>query len=284
MNKEYITLGRQDLLTKNGSPYVVLKLANEEGTENLSVWDVPKAAGPKQGQLVRFLNIKDNMGKKSASQMDMIVGAMPTEDHPLYSLMPRPTKREEWDQCIKKLLTYCTDAALRDIIAEWGEKLYEKYLPYPAATTVHHAYPGGLVTHTYQMLHLLEGMYPCLPYAIKVERCILAILFHDYGKQCEYNREGEPQELMFLLGHIYISAHTLQAVLEKAGIDRAEVYRIVHCVLAHHGELEYGSPVKPCNQEAIIVNIIDNLSAKTDCANGAGNMEKVFALSTHVVK
>ena len=59
---------------------------------------------------------------------------------------------------------------------------------------------------------------------------------------------------------------------------------IVHIVLAHHGELEYGSPVKPCSQEAVIVNMLDNLSAKTDVIEFTGNMESSFALGTHVVK
>ena len=145
----------------------------------------------------------------------------------------------------------------------------------------------------FQMLNMLDGLYPTLPYAIKIERCILAILFHDYGKVYEYNYEGETQEAMYLLGHIYISAYKLHDELKKVYADAdgkisreadAEISRIVHCVLAHHGQREFGSPVLPCMQEAVIVTYLDNLSAKTDAITGAGNMEKVFALDTHVVK
>lgn len=86
------------------------------------------------------------------------------------------------------------------------------------------------------------------------------------------------------MGHIYISAHTLQNTLENAGIDKKEISRIVHCVLAHHGEKEYGSPVVPCMQEAVIVTLLDNLSAKVDTIEGAGDGEACGALGTHIIK
>ena len=87
-----------------------------------------------------------------------------------------------------------------------------------------------------------------------------------------------------MLGHIFISANRLQGELLKHQIKEDEINFIVHIVLSHHGELEYGSPVKPCTQEAVIVNMLDNLSAKTDVIEYTGNMESAFALGTHVVK
>ena len=90
MNKEFIVLSRQDAVARNNSPYVNLKVANNEGVENICVFDVPKTSGPKVGQLVRFLTIRENQGKKSATNMDMIAGTFPTENHPLYNMVPRP--------------------------------------------------------------------------------------------------------------------------------------------------------------------------------------------------
>ena len=149
---------------------------------------------------------------------------------------------------------------------------------------MHHTFVGGLLNHTYQMLHMLEGLYPCLPYKIKIERCIIAIIFHDYGKVYEYMADGETRDYKYLLGHIFISANRLYTDLTKQGVPEEEVNHIVHIVLAHHGELEYGSPVKPCSQEAVIVNMLDNLAAKLDVVENTGNMEKSFALGTTVVK
>ncbi len=284
MATEYITLSRADGMTKNNTPFAQFKIANEKETINLAVWDCSPKMGPQVGQLVYFMNIQDRNGKKSANANDMRVGQLAGESHPLYHLIPRPTKRSDWDACLENLLGFCSDEKLKPIIAEWGGKLYDKYDKWPAASGMHHAFPGGLATHTYQMLHMLEGLYPCLPYPIKIERCILAILFHDYGKLREYNQAGETQEDMYLLGHIYISAYTLQHVLEKAGIEQEEVKCLIHCVLAHHGEKEFGSPVVPCLQEAVVINMLDNLSAKTDSLEGTGENEYCPALGTHAIK
>ena len=279
-------LSRQDGVARNNSPYVNLKVANKEENINICVFDVAKTGGPKVGQLVTFITIRDNQGKKSATNMDMVLGTFPTENHPLYYLIPRPIKREEWDKCIAHLISFCKDDALIAFIKKNADDLYPKYSKYPAATSVHHAFPGGLLNHTWQMLRMLEGIYPAYPYPedIKVERIIIGILFHDWGKICEYNAEGEKQENGFLLGHIYMSANYLNNLLREDGIDKRETNFIVHCILSHHGQLEFGSPVLPCIPEAQLINYLDNISAKADVFNTTGNMEKAFVLGTTVVK
>lgn len=281
---EYIVTTRSNATTRQGSPYVLLHLSSEFDDIVVSVWDVAPDMPPQLGQLVQFKALKDYQGKKSCNMNDMVVGLMADEKHPLYHKLPRPVDRATWDATIQQLITYCTDMQLVPIIITFAEKLFQPYSEYPAATNVHHAFPGGLLNHTHQMLHMLEGLYPVLPYPIKVERCILSILFHDYGKVYEYNRSGDTQEDMYLLGHIYISAHKLQNVLEEKNVPEDEVKRIIHCVLAHHGQREYGSPVVPCTQEAAIVTYLDNISAKTDTMETAPDGEYIGALGTHVIK
>lgn len=282
--EDFLVIGRTNGTTRNGSPYVMLKVANKTETFNINVWDVSPTAGPSIGQTVRFASIKDNAGKKSCGMLDMLVGPEVKAGHPLYDLLPHPIARDVWNACIRHLIEYCTDEQLVTVIRDFADKLYRPYSEYPAATNVHHAFPGGLLNHTYQMLHMFEGLYPCLPYPIKPERVVLAVMFHDYGKVYEYNRQGDTQPEMYLLGHIYLSAHKLNNVLDEKGIPQEEVKRIVHCVLAHHGTREFGSPVLPCTQEASIVTYLDNISAKTDIMEGAGDMEQNFYLGTHVVK
>ncbi len=282
--KEFIVIGRQNSTTRQGSPYAILKVADTEEQFTVSVWDVAPEMPPMQGYIVQFHNLRVFNGNRSCSLADMVVGLEADKSHPLYNLIPRPIVKDIWEQTVEHLLTYCNDADLVRVIVDFAEKLYKPYSEYPAATSIHHAYPGGLLNHTHQMLHMLDGLYPCLPYEIKVERCILAILFHDYGKVYEYNRQGDSQPDMYLLGHIYIGAHKLQNVLEQQQIDPEEIKRIIHCVLAHHGQREYGSPVLPCTQEASIVSYLDNISAKVDCMQSAADGDYVPVLGTHVIK
>ncbi len=284
MNNEFLVLTRTNGVTRTGSPYAMLKVSNGTEVMNISIWDMPSTAAPQVGQTVSFVNVRDNAGKKSCNMPDVQAGIFPMEGHPLYHLMPHPESRATWLQTISALSAFCKDEQLKTIIEDAAAKLYDPYSKYPAATSVHHAYPGGLLNHTHQMLRMLQGLYPFLPYPVKVERIILAVLFHDYGKICEYNEQGEPQPDMYLLGHIYISAYALQNELRNRGVDAEESKRIVHCILAHHGMREYGSPVLPCIPEASIVTYLDNLSSKADIMEGAGNMERVSALGTTVVK
>jgi len=287
MDIKYVVLARQDAVAKNNTPYINLKIASvENGNEQMCVFDVDKEHGPQVGEVISFMEIREYQGKKSANSRDMTVIGEPEEGSELYKMVPRPIEKTLWDNCIDNLCNMCSDTNLIKIIREQQNKLFESYIKYPAATSVHHSFPGGLLNHTYQMLHMLEGIFPNIPYNedMKIEYCILAIMFHDWGKMREYTTDGECTKYMYLLGHIYMSAQYLQLILSQANIDKDEINLIVHCVLAHHGELEYGSPVKPCTPEAQLVNYLDNISAKADIFNTTGNLEKSFALGTHVVK
>ena len=96
---------------------------------------------------------------------------------------------------------------------------------------------------------------------------ITAALLHDVGKTKElssfplndYTDEGQ------LLGHIIIGAQMIHD-LAKEIPDFPEMLenQLVHCILAHHGELEYGSPKKPALVEAVALNLADNTDARME--------------------
>lgn len=287
MLKDYIVTSRSNQKAKNGTHYAILKVMAQKGeSHTINIWDMAEQEGPAIGYIVRLdLDTLKNIKFPKQSDCNHFRGMRPAEEtDPLYALIPRPVAKEVWDSCIDRLLALCTDSGLIDFIQSERDALYSNYCTHPAATSVHHAFQGGLLNHTYELLNLLLGIYPNLP-PLKIERCIIAILFHDYGKLKEYDAQTfEPTEYMYLMGHIYISAHVLHNKLNKAGISNQETIRIVHCVLAHHGEREYGSPVVPCTTEAVVVTLLDNMSAKTFMVDEAANMEKVFALGTNVIK
>ena len=282
--EEYIVTSRNNGTTRMGSPYCNLRVCNLEEELSLAVWDVAPDNPPAVGQLVSFVSIQNNDGKRSARKGDMRVGDMAAPGHPFYDLLPRPIGRERWDATIANLQSMCRQSPLCGMIGEVAEKLYPAYAQYPAATSIHHAFRGGLLNHTYPMLHMLEGIASYMPYPVRVDHCALAILFHDYGKVKTYTYDGESQPESSLLGHIYISAVALQKELERREVPTAEVERIVHIVLSHHGMKEWGSPVLPCSQEAMLVHMLDNLSAKSDTIENSAEMEYVGALGTRVVK
>ena len=135
-----------------------------------------------------------------------------------------------------------------------------------AAKTVHHGFIGGLMEHTLSVARLCDymaGAYPLL----KRDLLITAALLHDIGKtkelsafpQNDYTDEGQ------LLGHIIIGSQMIHD-LAKEIPDFPEVLEneLIHCILAHHGELEYGSPKKPALAEAVALNLADNTDARME--------------------
>ena len=55
------------------------------------------------------------------------------------------------------------------------------------------------------------------------------------------------------------------------GFPKGTANELKHCILAHHGELEYGSPKKPALAEAIALSFADNVDAKMETMKEALN-------------
>ena len=125
---------------------------------------------------------------------------------------------------------------------------------------------GGLLEHTLNVLKLCDfyaANYPML----KRDLLLTAAMFHDIGKLKElsvfpandYTDDGQ------LLGHIIIGTEMVNDKIKTiAGFPPKLASELKHCILAHHGELEYGSPKKPALLEALALNFADNTDAKME--------------------
>ena len=135
-----------------------------------------------------------------------------------------------------------------------------------AAKSVHHGFVGGLLEHTLSVAKMCEHFaihYPLL----KRDLLVTAALCHDIGKIREldafpvndYSDEGN------LLGHIVMGCEMVsQKVRDIPEFPKVLENELKHCILAHHGEYEYGSPKKPALMEAMALNMADNLDAKME--------------------
>ncbi len=149
----------------------------------------------------------------------------------------------------------------------------KKIKSHPAAMKMHHALYGGLIEHIYSMLNLGKKIfehYSSFPtdVNIKINSDVLyaGIIFHDIGKLWEltdklenysFSEEGK------LLGHISIGYSIVSKYIDQIeGFPEDLKLCILHLILSHHGEREFGSPVTPRTPEAIILHYIDNLDAK----------------------
>ncbi len=145
------------------------------------------------------------------------------------------------------------------------EEFMEKFVLAPGHVSSHHAYLGGLLEHTLSVATL------CQHVAVQHSRLdsdllVTAALLHDIGKVeeicCEErirtSRRGE------LLGHILIGERMIErkiAALPR-GFPREKELKLIHAVISHHGELEWGAPKRPLNAESLVLHHVDNLDAR----------------------
>ena len=160
----------------------------------------------------------------------------------------------------------------------------------------HHAFRGGLLVHTFEMLDLLHETFVKNTYNAKrfnykkcpqndffrFDECAVAILYHDWGKIFEYDNEKGPNEkgrwnvtkMYKTLGHIFLSAHKFMNDAKQYGLPNDQIERITHSILAHHTKHEWGSPVVPFTPEARIVCACDLISSQV--ANNKSDYYEAF--------
>ena len=181
-----------------------------------------------------------------------------------------PTSEKSVDTMYEELLGY-----VRSISNPWLRRGVEYYFVkdedfiklfkgHSAAKTVHHGFAGGLLEHTLSVVKFCEylaGAYEIL----NRDLLFASAICHDIGKVRElssfpdndYTDEGQ------LIGHIVIGVEMIgEAIRSLPGFPEKLANEWKHCVVAHHGELEYGSPKKPALAEAVALNIADNADAK----------------------
>ena len=135
-----------------------------------------------------------------------------------------------------------------------------------AAKAVHHGFVGGLLEHTLSVTKLCEYYTKAYP-ALNKDLLITAALFHDIGKTKELSLfpENDYTDDGQLLGHIVIGSEMIGEKAKKIeGFPAVLLGELKHCILAHHGEFEYGSPKKPALIEAVALNFADNTDAKME--------------------
>lgn len=134
----------------------------------------------------------------------------------------------------------------------------------PAGVSMHHACLGGLLEHTLGVVEaarLIAERYPMVNGDLLVAGAVL----HDVGKTVElgYERSFRYTDRGGLVGHISIGARMVEdKARELEGFPATLLDLVLHLVLSHHGQHEFGAPVLPATAEAVALHHLDNIDAK----------------------
>ena len=265
----YLCKGKRSAETRNGKPYDNLLLQDKTGTLDGKVWD-PNSQGIAEYEEKDFIEVYGDVITYNGNlQMNIkqIRKAQEGEYNPA-DYMPVTEKSvegmyEELTSCISRI----GNGYLRQLLEYFfvkDETFIKKFKGHSAAKTVHHSFSGGLLEHTLSVLHLCGYFADAYP-ILNRDLLYTAAICHDIGKTRElsafpdndYTDEGQ------LIGHIVIGVEMIdEAIRTIPDFPVRLANELKHCVVAHHGELEYGSPKKPALAEALALNLADNADAK----------------------
>ncbi|MEX2425936.1 MAG: HD domain-containing protein [Thermomicrobiaceae bacterium] len=134
----------------------------------------------------------------------------------------------------------------------------------PAAIRFHGAYRGGLLEHTLHVVRVCLNAADIYGERVNRDLLIASAMLHDIGKWDAYDtpESRQPGEYERLIGHIIrgtmLVEHVAAEIEYEGAIPLADV---LHPIISHHGEHEYGAPVVPGTAEALILSAADTLDA-----------------------
>lgn len=268
VSENYFCKQKQTLQTKAGKSYYSLILQDKTGTMDGKVWELN--AGIEHFEALDYIRVEGQVVSfQGTLQLNIRrVRRLSEGEYDVSEYMPC-TKRNTTEM-YKELLGYIDtlkDAQFKLLAESYFKedpKFKEMFLSHSAAKTMHHNFVGGLLEHTVSVTKLctyLADNYPVLDRDL----LLTAAMFHDMGKLSEISAfpENDYTDAGQLLGHIYIGADWLSKRMDKlGGFTVKRKNELLHCILSHHGELEYGSPKKPALAEALALSMADNLDAK----------------------
>jgi 3'-5' exoribonuclease len=259
--------------TRNGKNYIAAKLSDSTGSITTRMWDATPAhaAQFKGGAFVRVRGRVEGY----QGQPQLVVSSfrlMEDGEVDAGAFMPvTPKDIAELEKELDRLVESVEDKPLRALLQAFfsDDNFRALFSRVPAAADFHHAYVAGLLEHTVAVAATAEKVAESRPDDLDRDLLVAGALLHDLGKAYELTAgpNFDYTDAGRLLGHIVMGC--LEAEKRMAGIPDfpAETRRqVLHLIISHHGQREFGSPVLPATAEALALHHIDNLDAKIRAA------------------
>ncbi len=161
--------------------------------------------------------------------------------------------------------------SLHPMVAEFVVSIFaeyeEKFRVWPAAQSIHHSYLGGLLEHTLSVTKTC--VYLAEKYDVSRDILLAGALLHDIGKLDElsasggnfYTDEGR------LIGHVVLGRDIVRDHGKRSERLPSEfLLHLEHLILAHQGQLEWGTVKVPMTPEALLLHYADDIDAKFNIA------------------
>lgn len=264
----YLCRKKQSLVAKNGKTYYSIDLQDRTGMINAKVWDIN--SGIDHFENLDYIKVDGDVTVFQGVPQIRVRRIRRAQEGEYIPADYLPVSSKDINQMYSELLKFVSSVKnekLRTLLESFfvdDKEFVRSFREHSAAKSVHHGFVGGLLEHTLSVTRMCD--YYCSQYPIlKRDLLIAAALFHDIGKTRELSLfpENDYTDDGQLLGHIVMGTEMVGEHIRKIpGFPAKTAAELKHCILAHHGEYEFGSPKKPAIIEAVALNFADNTDAK----------------------
>jgi len=275
----YLVIDSQWRVARNGSPYAALRVGDKSGEIALKVWEITEEAFNRlqKGKVIKLEAVAKNFNgslQLEANGREEFFRVCREGEYDPAAFLPGifgPKLEALWavvDQT-RNGLKYKPYRLLLDYFFG-ANQFRQDFETAPGAIRIHHAYRGGLLEHTVGVVTLCQTAAAYYP-EVNSDLLLTGALLHDIGKVQSYTGEisieGTDQGKM--LGHLMLGVQMvtegIRAIREAEGEEAfpsVPEIPLLHLLLSHHGELEWGSPVQPVLLEACLLHHADHMDAE----------------------
>lgn len=281
----YLCKQKTSAVTKNGKAYDSLILQDKTGTIDAKIWD-PNSQGIDEFDAMDYVDIVGDVTSFNGMLQISVKRARKVREGEYEPGNYLPVSRYDVEEMYRELVGYVNsvkdkhlNALLKAFFIE-DAAFVECFKKHSAAKSVHHGFIGGLLEHSLSVVRVCDFFAKNYP-VLNRDLLVSAAMLHDVGKTRElsffpvndYTDEGN------LLGHIMIGTEMVSEKIREMGdFPEVKANQLKHCIVSHHGELEFGSPKKPALIEAVALSFADNMDAKIETFTEAleGNNEDPY--------
>lgn len=270
INEVYLCKFKQAALTKAGKPYDNVILQDKTGTLDAKIWD-PGSVGIDEFDAMDYVAVTGDITSFQGNLQLSIKRVRKVGEGEYDPKDYLPATDKNVDEMYAELMSFVNSVKnpylSRLLHSFFDDADFAKAFKFhSAAKSVHHGFVGGLLEHTVSVTRNCDYFAQNYPF-LNRDMLLTAAMFHDIGKLKELSTfpENDYTDAGQLLGHIIIGTEWIgEKIREIDGFPEVLANELKHCILAHHGELEYGSPKKPALVEALALSFADNLDAKME--------------------
>ena len=270
INEIYLCKSKQAALTKSGKPYDNVLLQDKTGTLDAKIWD-PGSVGIDEFDALDYVAVTGDVTSFQGNLQLSIKRVRKVGEGEYEPENYLPVSDKDIDEMYQEMMGYIASVKnpylSRLLHMFFDDAAFAKAFKFhSAAKSVHHGFVGGLLEHTVSVTRNCNYFAQNYPF-LNRDLLLTAAMFHDIGKLKELSTfpANDYTDAGQLLGHIMIGAEWIgEKIREIDGFPEVLANELKHCILAHHGELEYGSPKKPALVEALALSFADNLDAKME--------------------